>query len=71
MNYFTVADIKFLSKIPISPDKIWCGNKDNANYAQAVILVRFYLITHYVILPLSRPSINKSLVGHTFIPFCP
>ena len=32
MNNFTVAEIKFQPKIPISSDKIWSGNTDNANY---------------------------------------
>ena len=35
MNNFTVVEIKFQSKTPISSDKIWSGNTDNANYAQA------------------------------------
>ena len=34
-NIFIVAEIIFQSKIPISSDKIWSGNTENANYAQA------------------------------------
>ena len=35
IDIFIVAVIKFQSKILISSNKIWSGNTDNANYAQA------------------------------------